>query len=32
MERIEALLKRIKEVCRVVPFVEAVPSQGEQNF
>ena len=32
MERIEALLKRIKEVCRVVPFVEAMPSQGEQNF
>lgn len=32
MERIEALLRRIKEICRVVPFVNPTAEAGEQTF
>lgn len=32
MERIEALLRRIKEISRVVPFVQPEPKDGEQAF
>ena len=31
-ERIEALLRRLREKCRVVPFVAPTPATGEQAF
>lgn len=31
-QRIEALLRRIKEICRVVPFIGTAPKQGEADY
>lgn len=31
-QRIEALLRRIKEICRVVPFIGTSPKQGEADY
>lgn len=32
LKRVEALLRRLREVCRLVSFAEATPKQGEQQF